>query len=81
MTRDKNQSEEAWEQRCYRTIKAAIRTGRPVRSDSEGVLCYTNGERVQIFHDSAELPIPDLSQPPTRWTRAWHWILSLWKFK
>ena len=76
-----NPSEAAWEQMRDRAIKAAIRTGRPVLADSDGVLCYADGERERISHDSAELPIPELSQQSTRWARAWHWILSPWKLK
>jgi hypothetical protein len=70
MTRDE------WEQTRKRAIEAAFQTGRPVFADSEGALCYADGDCEQLPIGNTELPIPDLSTPPAWWTRALRWLLN-----
>jgi len=68
--------DDEWEQQRNRSIMAAIRTGRPVFGDTNGVLRFADGDQEDV-PDEAQVtraPMPKAEVRETLWARIKRWF-------
>ena len=69
-------TDDEWEQRRERSIRAAFQTGRPVFADSNGELRYADGDGEQLPDDVGvfQKPLPEATMRITWWARMKRWF-------
>lgn len=65
-----------WESRRDRAILAAFQTGRPVFADSDGEMCYVDGDGERLADDVGvpQTPLPDAVVKVSWWSRVRRWF-------